>query len=960
MLWADLVGHPCLPYIGEVDLGIGGLGYATEIGAGASAIVYRARQLDLDREVAVKVLSVTDEAFVRRFRREAKTLGKLSQNPGIVTVYDTGVTAAGQPYLILELCTSSVLDHLNTVGVFEPLVACQAGAQVADAVADAHENGVVHRDLKPGNVLVSQTGRYMVTDFGISTVTGATMGQTNSVGFTAGYVAPETLTGEPVGAPSDVYALGATLFHMVAGHAPFAATDQNSNLLALAQRVVNDPVPDLRPTGVPDNVCEAIEASMAKRPEDRPTALELRDRLRALAGRPAPAMNGAHSQPVNETVTIASPGAGRIPPTPEDLGTETTATPVASADATVGMAAGLANGLAPNDRSSPGQDVTNAIGFDGPNVAAQPASTQGTRAFDPTPASPSAERNILSDRAAPAIPLAPTAEERRYLYTEDDRRQLGPLILGAIVGLLVLLAVGAFLITRGGDDSANGDEGSLTEAVDGPTSTLSASGNEATNRDGSGNRGNLATTSTTEDSTTTQPLVRVSVPNVVGTSAAEATAELTALGLVVNQVDEESDIVAIGDVVRQEPSGASTAFEGDVVSIYVSTAGEIETVDVPRLVGLTLTEARAALTAAGLTSTLTRQNSETVPKDDVISSTPEIGTTVNVDSAVALVISDGPAPPQCSEVTGLTEAAARARMEAGGLTVSVIAEASASVTSGLVISCTQTATTAALKVSSGPDPCSGLVGMTRTAARASLEAAGLTVTSTATISATVTENQVMTCTATASTATITYATAVPPCPAVAGQTVAQARAALTAAGFANIDRRDAASATVPAGEVISCAVTGTTATLTVSSGPADVGVPDVAGMSTAAATTVLTDAGLVRGPLQEVDSDRPAGEVIRTSPAVGALVAPGTSITLVVSSGPPPMVTVPNIIGSTQAAATATLTGIGLTVTVATEEVPPGSASIGTVLSVAPAVGTSVPDRSAVTIRVAVAGPDTP
>ena len=157
-----------------------GLGPATEIGVGASAIVYRARQLDLDREVAVKVLSVTDEAFVRRFGREAKTLGKLSQNPGIVTVYDTGVTSAGQPYLILELCGESLLDQLKANTSFEPLEACRIMAEVADAVNDAHQNGVVHRDIKPGNVLVSQKGRYMVTDFGISMVTGSTQPHTQT------------------------------------------------------------------------------------------------------------------------------------------------------------------------------------------------------------------------------------------------------------------------------------------------------------------------------------------------------------------------------------------------------------------------------------------------------------------------------------------------------------------------------------------------------------------------------------------------------------------------------------------------------------------------------------------------------------------------------------------------------------------------------------------------------------
>ena len=122
-----------------MDLGIGGLGEARQIGTGGAAIVYRARQSNLGREVAVKVLSNVDEEFVRRFQREARTLGKLSQNPGIVTVYDTGKTKNGQPYLVLELCQSTLLDRLREEGKLDPLEACSILADVTERVTGPSE-----------------------------------------------------------------------------------------------------------------------------------------------------------------------------------------------------------------------------------------------------------------------------------------------------------------------------------------------------------------------------------------------------------------------------------------------------------------------------------------------------------------------------------------------------------------------------------------------------------------------------------------------------------------------------------------------------------------------------------------------------------------------------------------------------------------------------------------------------
>lgn len=315
-----------------MDLGIEGIDDAAEIGVGASARVFRARQIKLDRDVAVKVLSTTDPDFVRRFDREARTLGRLSRHQGIVTLYEFGETTSGQPYLMLELCERSLLDDLQSAGTIAPYDACGIIRTVSSTVGAAHAEDVVHRDLKPANILVSQGGDYLITDFGISTVLGSTAGETSSIGFTAGYAAPETFDGgHGAGKPADVYALGATLFHLVHGKPPFTRPGGDQSVLALIQRIANEPVPDLRADGVPDDVCGVLEQAMAKDPAARPDAAALAAELGGLlptSERPAIVLPGA----ANAGATIAvRPPLDRSADLADGTGTGGTAAPVVDA-----------------------------------------------------------------------------------------------------------------------------------------------------------------------------------------------------------------------------------------------------------------------------------------------------------------------------------------------------------------------------------------------------------------------------------------------------------------------------------------------------------------------------------------------------------------------------------------------------------------------------------------------------
>ncbi len=893
-----------------MDLGIGGLGYATKIGAGASAIVYRARQLDLDREVAVKVLTVTDEAFIRRFDREAKTLGKLSQNPGIVTVYDTGVSAAGEPYLILELCESSVLDTLQgPQGRFEPLAACRAAAQVADAVGDAHAKGVIHRDIKPGNVLISPTGRYMVTDFGISTVTGTTLGQTNSVGFTVGYVAPEILTDQSAGTASDVYAVGATLFHMVAGRAPFVDPADQSNLMALAKRVMNDPVPDLRGEGVPDALCGVIEAAMAKRPEDRPTADELRDLLLEVLG-PDAVQTGDLPATAPPAAATSAPGptAGNGAAAP-GVGPQNHDAAIPGLAAAAGLAGSMAvatttsqePAMAPTDSTVAASTVAGHMSASGTPVG-QAAAEDPSSATSLWEGSSAPSGRVLEDGPSIYPPSGGTGPPRPALvHIEDERSMTVPLLLGAAVGLLLLVGVGGYLVSRSGGD--DGDGGLNIESVEGPTTSVDRSGNESTGQGVAGGRGTLepAITTTTDDEIATT----------------ETTAETGTTA-----TDPVSEVV------------------------------------IPPLAGRTRGEAERALAGLELlvAADAGRVFHPSLPSGAVISSIPAAGSTIEVGTTVSLLLSDGPAPPRCSDVIGLTEAQATATLAGGGFAVSSAPRSSDTVGVGNVISCDQSESSASLAISSGADVCGQAIGIDRASAASLLESRGYSVSETGTPNGEVEAGEVVTCRLSGSTATIEYATTPLPdeCSSVEGRSESQARTILADLGFTDVGVTSATSESVPEGEVISCSVSRSTATLVVSTGPADVIVPDVAGLRRGAANRELRDAGLEPGDVEEVPSPQPKGQIVATRPAVGSAVRPGTEVVLIVSNGQERTVEVPGVVGLTRPTATMVVNAAGLSPNFDTEQFAPGNDKIGTVVAIDPDPGTEVPVGSTVTLTVGV------
>ncbi len=294
------------------------------IAAGGMGEVWRGEDSLLNRAVAVKLLPTGragDEAFLARFRAEARYAASLS-HPGIARVYDYGESAEfGGAFLIMELVPGEPLAAiLARAGRLSADATLDLVRQAARALDAAHQAGIVHRDIKPGNLLVATGGITKITDFGIATAVRATaaahLTETGMVMGTAMYVSPEQATGEPLDASSDIYSLGVVAYECLAGQVPFTAREP----LAIAYAHKHEPVPEL-PPDVPAPVAELVYDMLAKTPAERPASARVvadrADMLRETLSLGGSAAGGEFPGSAAAAVTRGDLPAGPTGPLPE-------------------------------------------------------------------------------------------------------------------------------------------------------------------------------------------------------------------------------------------------------------------------------------------------------------------------------------------------------------------------------------------------------------------------------------------------------------------------------------------------------------------------------------------------------------------------------------------------------------------------------------------------------------------
>ncbi len=240
------------------------------VGSGGMADVYMAKDHKLNRNVAVKVLKseyVEDEKFLKKFETEAQAVARLS-HPNIVNIYDVGMED-GINYIVMELAEGITLkEYIRKKGYLSPKETVEISTQIASAISHAHKNHIIHRDIKPQNILVSDTGIIKVTDFGIAKATSSnTVTSTATAMGSVHYISPEQAKGRFCDEKSDIYSLGITMYEMVTGHVPF---DHENGVTIALMHLQNEITPPSQiRDGIPDSLEKIILKCTMKKPEER-------------------------------------------------------------------------------------------------------------------------------------------------------------------------------------------------------------------------------------------------------------------------------------------------------------------------------------------------------------------------------------------------------------------------------------------------------------------------------------------------------------------------------------------------------------------------------------------------------------------------------------------------------------------------------------------------------------------
>ncbi len=628
------------------------------VARGGMAEVYRAHDRLLDRPVAVKVLFPElsiDRTFVERFRREAQAAANLS-HPNIVPVFDWGEDS-GTYFIVMEFIDGRALSSiLRTAGPLHPDRAAEITADVALALDYAHRHLVIHRDVKPGNVLITDEGQVKVTDFGIARAvnTDESLTQTGAVMGTATYFSPEQAEGLGVDARSDIYSLGVVLYEMVAGRPPF----MGDSPVSVASKHVREQAPAPRQfnPSVPQDLEAIILKCMAKSPEYRyATGGDLRvDLLRFREGRAV----GATSAP-NVTQAQLLPGGQTQalpqvqPPFVEEEEPSRTGLYVAILVILL-IALAVVVGFLGNTLGWWHIGSSSSTSFSLPSVTgSQVAAAENTlRAKglnpieSPEPSSASQRGVVLG-----TIPSAGTKVQKGQTITLDvgsGTPSVPDVLVPNVVGFTLHDAQSAMFESGFQVDSiqASCNEPNGDVCTQSPTGeTMARKGSIVT-----------LTVSNVPASTTSTNANTISVPPVQGDNVQTACAIIQSFTLTCGQSQYTfSSSVPVNDVIRTVPVPGTKVSAGTAVNLVISTGPPVT---VPNLYLVPASDAESQLTGLKLVPVPVDDPSDSKPKDcgNVTKQSPANGTQVSSGSNVTITIADGPGCPGPPATTSTTAA----------------------------------------------------------------------------------------------------------------------------------------------------------------------------------------------------------------------------------------------------------------------------------------------------------------
>ncbi|MFI5049910.1 MAG: Stk1 family PASTA domain-containing Ser/Thr kinase [Gaiellales bacterium] len=597
------------------------------IGSGGMADVYLAADESLDRRVAIKILAeryTRDEGFIERFRREARSAAGLT-HPNIVAIYDRG-EAGGEYYIAMEYVDGETLkDEINAHAPLPESEAIGYAQQALAGLEYAHRGGIVHRDVKPHNMLIGSDGVLKMTDFGIARAQNTTdMTEVGSIVGTAQYLSPEQARGQTVGPQSDIYSMGVVLYEMLTGELPFSG---GSAVEIAMKQASEQPEPPSRKIRLISRPLELVVLrALAKDPALRfQSAREMADELERVRRGLAVSQSTQQATMVMAAPTRVMPAAAATPPPEEPVQPKRSALPWILVVILLIAAAGVGYLIYQQLQSDQVQvpDVTGLTA----KQAKQRLVGEGFEVRQQQRNSSFENKGkVIDTNPAPGNHADQGSTVTIYVGTGPKSVPL-PNLKGKTLDEALQTITDLHLPTPKTVPTTSTQPTNIVVRTTPPAGPV-APDQVVTIYYSSG---------------------QVNVPNVVGLDYTSAATKLANAKLVPARVDQSSDTVPAGQVISTNPAPGKPAVQGSTVTVVVSSGpAPPQPVSVPPVTGMTQADAQQALADADLKNTISKCLATTgTPDGQVVSADPAPGTSVQPKSTVTLFVADATQTTPC-------------------------------------------------------------------------------------------------------------------------------------------------------------------------------------------------------------------------------------------------------------------------------------------------------------------------